>query len=1061
MRADEKDGLMPMGFCYNSGTPMRTLLSCSLALVLLCPHCAQAQKSTATNPYAAEALVIERSDLTYSYHADGTGVRERTVSVRVQSEAAVRELGVLSVPFASAAEKVEFQYVRVRHPDGSVTETPLTGVMEQPEEVTRQAPFYSDLKQAQLPVKNLRVGDTLQWDAKIVRTRPEAPGQFWGQESLVSQDVVVLEQAVELRVPAASAVTVWTNPSLGVKPAESTANGEHVYRWQDAVTKPTTGAEAEAAKKAKKEHVLSAAEVLDEEQGALPSVAWTTFKSWDQVGAWYRTLQGSRVQPDDEIKAKALELTAGAKTTEDKVRALYAYVSTQVRYVGVAFGIGRYQPHEAADVLHNQYGDCKDKQTLLAAMLNAVGIPSDAALIGSGVRFNPDVPSPGAFNHLITHLTLGHEDVWLDSTEEVAPYRMMWATLRDRQALVVPPAGAPHLAMTPKEPPFPSGDTWVAKGKLDAEGTSESRLTLTLRGDDELLLRTVLRQVPPSRYDEAVQKLVATMGYAGTTSHAEVSRPEDTTGPLVISFDYHREKSGDWDNLRILAQVEPDGLPLPNEKEPPTSPLQLGAPRVVLSRAEMQIPDGWHVEPPDSVHEKSRWATCDTTYRVEKNTLYTERKLTILAEKVPANEWKAYKKWSDAVSLDDSVFIQLRRANGLSMPESAEKKDKPATLDEMVKEASDDARKMNITRARELLDDVKAKNANQKGLWGGYGDVAQAEGKANEAVEDYKKELTLHPGEVEVYRRMFVAQASHGDREGAHATLASWVKADEGNPTPAAELAALLYADKKYGESAAMASQALKMWPKDRPDERMRMLLGQAYLKAGKPDEGASLLESILRATDDPGVMNDTAYALADAKRDLPLDEEKVRTALERMETESQLWSLGSTTSEVNRKVNVLIATWDTMGWILFREGKAAEAKTYIEAAFLNNHHDEVKQHLEAVNAALGVHSAAPRPPSTAQQHGRLVVVHSQNEPSSLDAGKWTGGVGGAQFHLLISHGALEGASPISGSTMEGGLGIVSRVDFSKLTPKGSNAKLLRTGILTCMAGRCGLMLQP
>ena len=102
-------------------------------------------------------------------------------------------------------------------------------------------------------------------------------------------------------------------------------------------------------------------------------MAWTSFKSWEAVGAWYRGLESSRAVPDDEIKAKVALLIAGKATDEDKVKAVYAYVATQIRYIGVAFGVGRFQPHEAVDVLHNQYGDCKDKATLLAAMLAVAG----------------------------------------------------------------------------------------------------------------------------------------------------------------------------------------------------------------------------------------------------------------------------------------------------------------------------------------------------------------------------------------------------------------------------------------------------------------------------------------------------------------------------------------------------------------------------------------------------------------------------------------------------------------------------------------------------------------
>ena len=41
--------------------------------------------------------------------------------------------------------------------------------------------------------------------------------------------------------------------------------------------------------------------------------------------------------------------------------ALYNYVAQNIRYVSLSFGLGRFQPHSAADVFKNQYGDCKDK----------------------------------------------------------------------------------------------------------------------------------------------------------------------------------------------------------------------------------------------------------------------------------------------------------------------------------------------------------------------------------------------------------------------------------------------------------------------------------------------------------------------------------------------------------------------------------------------------------------------------------------------------------------------------------------------------------------------------
>ncbi len=156
------------------------------SLVPVCAFTALAQTSAVTvqpieaGTYPLEPLVLERSDTRYHFAADGKGYYTRTVSVRVQGESTLKQFGVLAVPFAGKSEKVEWVYARVKHGDGTTTETPLTGAMEIVEPVTREAPVYSDLKQMQLPVRDLRLGDTLEWKAKVVRTTAEVrPGRLF------------------------------------------------------------------------------------------------------------------------------------------------------------------------------------------------------------------------------------------------------------------------------------------------------------------------------------------------------------------------------------------------------------------------------------------------------------------------------------------------------------------------------------------------------------------------------------------------------------------------------------------------------------------------------------------------------------------------------------------------------------------------------------------------------------------------------------------------------------------------------------------------------------------
>ena len=53
----------------------------------------------------------------------------------------------------------------------------------------------------------------------------------------------------------------------------------------------------------------------------------------------------------------------------------------------------------------NKFGDCKDKATLMSALLAAKGIASEAVLINFGESYKlPEPPTMVALNHVILYL---------------------------------------------------------------------------------------------------------------------------------------------------------------------------------------------------------------------------------------------------------------------------------------------------------------------------------------------------------------------------------------------------------------------------------------------------------------------------------------------------------------------------------------------------------------------------------------------------------------------------------------------------------------------------------
>src|SRR5215471_7926281 len=300
---------------------------------------------------APEAVILESLVTRAHFENDGTGFTERTSSIRVQSQAGVEALGQLVFGYNSATEKLEVNYVRVKKSSGEVIETPSANSQDFAPETLRSAPMYSDYRQRHVTVSALRPGDLLEYR---VTTRTETalvPGEFWFEYSF-PESVQVNEARLEIDVPKARELRL-KSPRRKYTTAD---NGDRrVYSWVVQNITPKHDKKSEADDEEDQEE-------SEAEKG--PEIQLTTFKDWQQIAQWYAKLQSERVVVDDAVRKKAADLTRNAANNQEKARRLYDFVAKDIRYVSLSFGIGRFQPHAAPEVLQGFYGDCKDKHTL-------------------------------------------------------------------------------------------------------------------------------------------------------------------------------------------------------------------------------------------------------------------------------------------------------------------------------------------------------------------------------------------------------------------------------------------------------------------------------------------------------------------------------------------------------------------------------------------------------------------------------------------------------------------------------------------------------------------------
>ncbi len=136
------------------------------------------------------------------------------------------------------------------------------------------------------------------------------------------------------------------------------------------------------------------------------------------------------------------------------------------------------------------------------------------------------------------------------------------------------------------------------------------------------------------------------------------------------------------------------------------------------------------------------------------------------------------------------------------------------------------------------------------------------------------------------------------------------------------------------------------------------------------------------------------------------------------------------------------------MGWLLFREGKAAQAESYIVAAQMNEPNEEVKGHVEEVRKAL--HRTNPAEPDPGSQQARTVNL-----------GSWKGMSGTAEYKMVLMHGRVFRSEAAGSKTLNNAEEMLKEADLSRFFPAESEVKLVKNGVVNCVAGKCQLIIEP
>jgi hypothetical protein len=278
---------------------------------------------------------------------------------------------------------------------------------------------------------------------------------------------------------------------------------------------------------------------------SLPVVVGSTFGSWGDFREWYRSAVKGFTEPDDQVRRIAEKLTAGKKTRDEKLKALFEFVADDIRYVNFVSGEW-WLPNRPQELLARRQGDCDDKAMLLITLLKASGIDATEVLVQTRYTGEPSLlrsekAAIPVFDHGIAYLPgkKGEPGIWLDATSpesRLGPLPSMDA----RTVALFIDEGAAKIIDTPASSPDDHGvdATWTIK--LSPSGAGDLVATERHTGDAAFELRMNLKQADAR--SQWVEQYLASGWFPTVQVQGDVAfKPDLPHGVATLGYGAHSE----------------------------------------------------------------------------------------------------------------------------------------------------------------------------------------------------------------------------------------------------------------------------------------------------------------------------------------------------------------------------------------------------------------------------------------------------------------------------------------------------------------------------------------
>ena len=593
-----------------------------------------AQQRASAETVHADA--VELADIrVVQLEEDGKATIRAQQVVYIADESAAHDFATRTVSYAPRSQSLRVVHARVFKASGLVLPANDAGESGPGDSV---ASMYYDTRTRTLRYPSLEPGDVVELDYRLTpRTNPY--GDYFGELETFGSSLPRKLQRYVVIAPASRPLHI-TAERLSAAHETHTAT-EHTYEWELRDLAPLPS----------EPRGPSTTEIA-------PYVSVSTLDSWADVGRWYAGLMDPQLKLDSTLRNVLAGLIKGKTTDEEKIRAIHHFVLHNTHYVALEFGVFNYKPYPVSEVYARRFGDCKDKSSLMIALLRAAGIDADLALVRTRRLGDvaPDATSVSIFNHAIVYIP--KYNLWLDGTAEYAGAHELPIQDQGAQALTISMDGDAQLRRIPVTLPMQNYTHRQVRAELQPDGRIEFTGSAYTRGEDAPGLRREyeVAELQRTSFRDHLAEVLPSV----RVNTVEVNGAHDLESDVVVNF------SGDLDTYTgaHIVSLRPSWMrrsyvqtlaPLASR----TEELQLPAPWTTEEELHFEIPQNANVVSlPHDTNLDTPFGSAVVRYQRQGDRIVIKTSVQFRKLRIGVDEYAAFRNFCSQV---DEAFRQKIR----------------------------------------------------------------------------------------------------------------------------------------------------------------------------------------------------------------------------------------------------------------------------------------------------------------------------------------------------------------------------------------------------------------